>query len=200
MAVEVRIYQCPNPACRDFSMTAELFEAKKMVTPQSAVVWLPKQKDSGVKWDLVPAARVRQFPNYVPQPILDDYQEACLIQNLSPKASATLSRRALQGMIRDFFGVTKDTLFKEIDAIKGRPEVPSGMWNAIDALRKVGNIGAHMEKDINIIVDVEPEEAEQLIGLVETLIIAWYVARHEQQEQLRAITALGAAKVAAKKP
>jgi len=33
-------------------------------------------------------------------------------------------------------------------------------WEAIDAVRKLGNIGAHMEKDINVIVDVDPEEAE----------------------------------------
>ena len=32
------------------------------------------------------------------------------------------------------------------------------MWQAIDAVRSIGNIGAHMEKDINLIVDVDPEE------------------------------------------
>ena len=34
------------------------------------------------------------------------------------------------------------------------------------AVRKVGNIGAHMEKDINVIVDVDPDEAQHLIGLI----------------------------------
>ena len=34
----------------------------------------------------------------IPQ-LMDDYEEACAIVNLSPKASATLSRRCLQGMI-----------------------------------------------------------------------------------------------------
>ena len=46
-------------------------------------------------------------------------------------------------------------------------------WAAIDAVRRVGNIGAHMEHDINVIVDVEPREAELLIGLVETLFREW---------------------------
>lgn len=39
-------------------------------------------------------------------------------------------------------------------------------WKAIEAVRHVGNTGAHMEKDINLIVDVEPEETKLLIGLI----------------------------------
>jgi hypothetical protein len=52
-------------------------------------------------WSLIPSSSAKTFPNYVPKVILDDYNEACLIRDLSPKASATLSRRCLQGMIRD---------------------------------------------------------------------------------------------------
>jgi hypothetical protein len=47
------------------------------------------------------------LPDYIPEQIKDDYYEACSILNLSPKASATLARRCLQGMIRDFWGITK---------------------------------------------------------------------------------------------
>ncbi|MGT2429378.1 hypothetical protein ACU4HD_12705 [Cupriavidus basilensis] len=43
-------------------------------------------------------------------------------------------------------------------------------WDSIEAVRKIGNIGARMEKDIDVIVDVEPEEAGLLIGLIESLI------------------------------
>jgi hypothetical protein len=42
----------------------------------------------------------------------------------------------------------------------------------------LGNIGAHMEADVNVIVDVEAGEAKLLIGLIETLVDEWYVARH----------------------
>ena len=47
-------------------------------------------------------------------------------------------------------------------------------------MRKVGNIGAHMEKDINVIVPVDEGEAELLVQLVETLIEDCYVARHKR--------------------
>ncbi len=99
------------------------------------------------------------MPDYVPQPVLDDYTEACLIKTLSAKASATLARRALQGMIRNFWGINKPTLAREIDELKDK--VDTDTWTAIDSLRHIGNIGAHMEKDIGVIVDVELEEAAQ---------------------------------------
>jgi hypothetical protein len=34
--------------------------------------------------------------------------------------------------------------------------VPENVHAAIHAVRTIGNIGAHMEKDINLIVDVDP--------------------------------------------
>jgi hypothetical protein len=137
------------------------------------------------------------LPSYVPQAIKDDYTEACLIVEPSPKASATLSRRCLQGMIRGFFGVSKARLVDEIEAIKDK--VDPTTWAAIDAVRSIGNIGAHMEKDIDLIVDVEPGEAEELIKLIELLIEDWYVNKHKREAQLKAVLKIKAEKDAAKK-
>ncbi|MDQ5957996.1 MAG: hypothetical protein QG665_337, partial [Patescibacteria group bacterium] len=61
---------------------------------------------------------------------------------------------------------------------------------AIDAVRSVGNIGAHMEKDINLIVDVEPGEAQLLIELIEQLVEDWYTTRKDKQDRLSKITGL----------
>lgn len=44
-------------------------------------------------------------------------------------------------------------------------------------MRKLGNIGAHMENDVNLIVEIDEGEAEQLISFVELLIKQWYVDR-----------------------
>ncbi len=85
-------------------------------------------------------------------------------------------------MIRNFWGVTKSTLAAEIEGIKDN--VDPKTWQAIDGVRKIGNIGAHMEKDVDIIIDVEPEEAEKLIWLIETLIQEWYIARFEREKRL----------------
>ncbi|MCI7759294.1 MAG: DUF4145 domain-containing protein, partial [[Eubacterium] saphenum] len=105
---------------------------------------------------------------------------ACAIMHLSPKASATLSRRCLQSMIRDFWGIHKSSLNEELIAIKDK--ITPTMWKAIDSIRQLGNIGAHPERDINLIVDIEDGEAEKMVKLIELLIKQWYINRHEQEQ------------------
>jgi hypothetical protein len=100
-------------------------------------------------------------------------------------------------MIRDFWNVSGSTLFEEINKIE--EEVDPTTWDAIHAVRSIGNIGAHMEKDINLIVDVEPEEADLLIELIETLIKEWYVARHKREQRMARIVAASEQKKAIKK-
>jgi hypothetical protein len=166
-------------------LTAELYESKPRPTNEELLKKLEK-------WSLVPNSNAKTFPAYIPQPILDDYREACLIRDLSAKASATLSRRCLQGILRDFWSAKPGRLVDEIDQIKSR--IDPHTWDAIDAVRKLGNIGAHMEKDINIIVDVDPDEAELLIGLIETLLLEWYVAREERSARMGLIVSAAASK------
>lgn len=130
--------------------------------------------------NILPFSQAKQFPSYIPTAIRNDYQEASDIAGLSPKASATLARRCLQGMIRDFWGISKPRLVDEINALKEL--IPAQQWQVIDGVRRIGNIGAHMEKDINTIVDIEPDEADKLIKLIELLMEQWYINRHEQEQ------------------
>ena len=53
-----------------------------------------------------------------------------------------------------------------------------------------GNIGAHMEKDVDLIIEVDPNEAQLLIGLIEVLFIDWYVNRHQKQDRMNRVIAL----------
>ena len=145
----------------------------------------------------MPPAQMKVLPDYVPEAVISDYKEACLIAALSPKASATLARRCLQGMIRDFWAVKPGRLVDEIKAIEER--VDADAWEAIEAVRHVGNIGAHMENDINVIVDVEPEEAKLLIGLIESLVDEWYVSRHERKSRFSKLVSLAGEKLIARK-
>ena len=85
-------------------------------------------------------------------------------------------------MIRDFWKISRPKLKAEIDALEEK--VDPEIWDAIESVRKIGNIGAHMEKDINVIVDVDPDEAELLINLIETLLADWYIARHNRQQRI----------------
>jgi len=179
----VHMYKCPNDECNEITLFISSFSG--FVGNEDILVH--------------PRAIYRSFPAYVPEAIRADYEEASLILNQSPKAAATLARRCLQGMIRDFWQVSgKANLRQEIEAI--RDKVPPAQWKSIDAIRRIGNIGAHMEKDVNLIIDVEPKEAKALLKLIELLIENWYIARHDEEDLYNSITAIGDAKDAAKGP
>ena len=169
--LQTKVIVCPNDECCEYAIEAHL--------------WRMDTREFILSWNMKPQSHAKQFPNYVPKPIITDYQEACLIQNLSPKASAALARRCLQGMIRDFWGVKERTLFAEINGIQAN--VDPQTWQAIDAVRSVGNIGAHMEEDINLIIDVDPNEAAALIKLIEMLIKDWYIAKQERSNNLTSV-------------
>jgi len=191
VVTNIRYIVCPNSECKEFTLDASLHKWVNIPSVGRIVGDLIK------KWDLIPSSKAKIFPKYIPEPILEDYEEACVIKNLSPKASATLARRCLQGMIRDFWKVKEDNLYKEIEAIKDKIEIDT--WKAIDSVREIGNIGAHMEKDINLIIDVDPNEAELLINLIEILIKDWYITKHDRQEKLKALQELGRQKKSQRK-
>ena len=189
--IKTNVIVCPNPECSKTTLQLVRYAIEQRIVDGP---WRPKERLNF--WQLIPESSARSLPGYVPSPIVADYTEACLIVDKSPKASATLARRCLQGMIRDFFEIRRDRLIDEIKAIKDR--VDPLTWNAIDAVRSIGNIGAHMEKDINLIVDVDEGEAKELIQLIELLIEDWYVSKHNRQIQLEAILKIKTAKDAAK--
>lgn len=137
------------------------------------------------KHQVLPLSSAKQYPEYIPFQIRQDYQEAYFILELSPKASATLSRRCIQGMIHDKWNIVLKNLNQEISALKNK--IDPALWSAIDALRQLGNIGAHMEKDISVIVDIDSGEAYKLLTLVEILIKDWYIVPHERAELLSSI-------------
>lgn len=177
-AYSIHTVVCPNMACQQLSLSVDL-DTWEYIDNPIRDYW--GTKDTLGSWQLLPDSSAKPQPNYIPKQIVDDYTEACRIKRLSPKASATLARRCLQGMIRDFWDidVPSKKLYDEITQLEDK--VSASEWEAIDALRSVGNIGAHMKQDVSIIVEVEPEEAELLIEFIEGLFKDWYVARHDRE-------------------
>lgn len=141
---------------------------------------------SGRQFDILPQYVHKIYPDYIPKQIRDDYTEAADIIELSPKAAATLFRRCLQGMIHDFWNIKDKNLYAEISQLKNK--VSASMWNALDGLRKIGNIGAHMETDVNLIIDIDVSEAKKLKKLIELLFDKWYKTRHDEDELYNDIT------------
>jgi hypothetical protein len=185
--LSTNFFVCPNPDCRKFTLSATLSESHFDQARNHEKITKVLQS-----WALIPASSGRNFPDYIPEAIRSDYLEACAIKALSPKASATLARRCLQGMLRDYWKVKPGRLVDEINQVQEK--VDPLAWAAIEAVRKIGNIGAHMEKDINVIVDVDPNEAELLIGLIERLLDDWYIARERRKTSMTALIDAAAAK------
>ncbi|NJP06467.1 MAG: DUF4145 domain-containing protein [Chloroflexaceae bacterium] len=123
----------------------------------------------------------------VPDIYRQDFGEACAVVTLSPKASAALSRRMLQQILRDVFRIKPTNLADAIEVFVKRKDIPSHLAQAVDAVRNIGNFAAHPLKDSNTgaVVDVEPGEAEWLLDVIEALFDVAFVqpARMEAQKQ-----------------
>jgi hypothetical protein len=88
--VSISAIVCANSECRELTLNAILGRSNP-------------SRDDAVEgpyktWTLLPPSSARPQPDYIPKAIRDDYYEACAICELSPKASATVIRRCLQGV------------------------------------------------------------------------------------------------------
>ena len=120
----------------------------------------------------------------VPAQLADDYHEACFVLDASPKASAALSRRCLQNLLRTAARVKNGDLFDEIQQILDSKTLPTAIAEAIDAVRAIGNFAAHPIKSQHTgeVLPVEPGEAEWNLDVLEALFDFYFV----QPSRLRA--------------
>jgi hypothetical protein len=117
------------------------------------------------------------LPAEVPPEVAEDYTEACLVLTDSPKASAALSRRCLQNLLRTAGEVKPGDLAGEIAQVLGRGNLPSLLAQSIDAVRHIGNFSAHPLKSTSTgeVLPVEPQEAEWNLEVLEALFDFYYV-------------------------
>src|ERR1700722_14597846 len=67
------------------------------------------------------------LPLEVPPIFARDYREGCLVLKDSPKASAALSRRCLQNLLREHSGVNQGDLFYEIQQVIDSSKLPTDL-------------------------------------------------------------------------
>ena len=137
---------------------------------------------------IVPSAQTTSpIPESVPEEIAEDYREASAVLKLSPKASAALSRRCLQGVLRNEAGTKKKDLADQIDEVLESKVLPSHLADNLDSVRTIGNFAAHpiKSKQTGVIVAVEPEEAEWGLEVVSDLLDWFYtqVPRNQERRQ-----------------
>lgn len=129
-------------------------------------------------WGYPSAANAaRDIPAQVTAPYRDDFREACLVLPISAKASAALSRRCLQAVLRDKAGTKKKDLFDQIEEVSAPGILPSHIVEDLHAVRNIGNFAAHPMKSTNTgeIIEVEPGEAEWNLDVLESLFDFYFV-------------------------
>lgn len=146
----------------------------------------------------------KPLPSFIDKTFLEDYNEACSVIDESPKASAALSRRCLQNILREKATikrfdtkngkyvaekVTQSDLFKEIQQVLDMGNLPSNISDGLDAIRVIGNFAAHPIKSTNTgeIVDVETGEAEWNLEILESLFDYYFVQPKNIQDKKEAL-------------
>ena len=144
------------------------------------------------QWVYPSSRRGKCFGNEVPDDLKSDYFEACEVLLISPRSSATLSRRIVEAMLRQK-GYSERTLHKQVEAVRNEVEpdkkLPTVLSRIIDAVREFGNFSAHQKKDMTTlqIIEVEPGEAELCLEIVEEMFEHYYVRPAIEIEQLKAV-------------
>jgi len=164
-----RFCKCPN--CRKFIC---LLVKLKWVTAAAGDRTLKE-----VKTYLVRPRAISRSPisKEIPEKYSEDYKEACLVLSDSPKASAALSRRCLQNLLREVAKVKHANLSDEIQQVIDSKTLPSHLSESIDAIRNIGNFAAHPIKSEKAgeIINVEPGEAEWSLDVLEALFDFYFV-------------------------
>lgn len=140
---------------------------------------------------IYPLAAVRNLGPEVPPTYVADFSEACSVQELSPKASAALSRRLLQRLLRDEHAISPGNLAQEIEAFIHKPGLPSHLGEEVDAIRNIGNFAAHPMKSSQAgeLVDVEPDEVEWQLEVLEALLDYTFVQSARLSERKKRLDA-----------
>lgn len=122
------------------------------------------------------SARV-PLPPEVTEQFANDYLEACATMADSPKASAALSRRCLQNLLREKAGVKQSDLANEIQQVIDQGKMPSHLLESLDAIRNIGNFATHPIKSRSSgeIIGIEPGEAEWNLDVLEALFDYFFV-------------------------
>lgn len=124
-----------------------------------------------------PATSERPVPADVPDPYRQDFIEANRVLSISAKASAALSRRCLQAILRDQAKTKAKDLFDQIEEVIDSGKLPSHIAEDLHAVRSIGNIAAHTQKSVATgeIIDVEPGEAEWNLDVLDLLFDFYFV-------------------------
>lgn len=179
------IVKCQCPECN--KIICSLIEGKSLLGPTGEFIRFERVDKATL---FRPRASNRPpVPPQVPKNFAEDYKEACIVLSDSPKASAALSRRCLQHLLRKKAKVKPGNLADEIEQVIKSGKLPSHIADAIDAIRNIGNFAAHPIKSESTgeIVQVGPGEAEWNLDVLESLFDFYFVQPEVMEKKRKAL-------------
>jgi hypothetical protein len=177
------LYKRTCPTCAKFILTLKEGHDKFIVGGVAAYA------DSRVHFVYPTSMSRTALPPAVPAEFASDYKEACETLSVSPKASAALSRRCLQHILREKAGIKKGSLAEEIQQVIDSGQVPGHVSDSLDAVRHIGNFAAHPTKSkaTGEILEVEAGEAEWNLDVIEALYEFYFIQPAIQQQKKEAL-------------
>lgn len=185
---------CPNSDCqeriiycifredRSLAISRTPLSAKTVDELQDKVLLFPKTK------------KRKEFPpdSGIPDDFIEDYEEAAAVLDISPNASAALSRRLLQRLLRDKAGVKPSIIDNEIKEAIDIHQYPSWITNVINNVKSIGKYGTHPNMTAaDQIIDVEPKEAEWSLNVLELLFDFHFIGPEKAKRMQNAISKKG---------
>jgi len=172
-ALKLYWMRCPKRSCQ------ELFVAATAADGRGFRILYPQMLTT------------RRVDPAVPDALADNYRQASAILTLSPKMSATLARRILADVLKQYGGYEKFTLASQLKAFMGDTQHPSQLRENARYLTEIGDFGSHTQRDTETqeIVDVEPEEAEWTLEVLDGLFEYFIVGPVRDEARRAAIDA-----------
>ena len=131
----------------------------------------------------------RELDQYVPPKYAQLFLESDEVNNISPRASATLSRYLLQMLLHEELHIHKRNLEDEIKELENESNIPTKLVTMLQVMRRVANFGAHPKKSTNSneIVEVEAGESAVMLDLLEEMFDYIFIKPKQQELFLKGI-------------
>ena len=142
--------------------------------------------DTFLAW---PKSGGRPCPPHVPKELKKDFEEAVCVLSLSPQASAALTRRSLQQVLREYGKTKSKDLYDQIQEIIDANQLPASLADQLNAVRVIGNFAAHPLKSQSsgLILPVEDHEAEWNLDVLESVFDHYFVKPAQAQARKTAL-------------
>jgi hypothetical protein len=157
-----------SPACYERAyfvyVLQQVFE--RNAPPEWKLNWLSRVFPRGGRFK-------KSFPN-TDKKYLNHYYACCSTIEVSPEASAAMSRRCLEELLQDQGYVARnigEKIKNLLDETDPKKHLQLDIYNCVDHIRTFGNFSTHpLTNQTSLqIVEVEPGEAEWCIDILEQL-------------------------------